>query len=230
LGGVKINIIMGRHAGFLTAAAALARQDETDGPHLVYLPERAFEMDSFIADVLSVVEKQGRCVIAVSEGICDADGTPIIVKEAESKEVDAHGNVQLSGTGALGDILAQAIKTRTHIARVRADTFGYLQRSFAGCVSEVDAQEAFKVGETAVKEAIAGTPDGSIAIQRIDGEKYAVEFNRVPLKSVAKETRHMPDEFINAAGNDVTQAFLDYAAPIVGPLPKIGKFARILVK
>jgi len=230
LGGVKINIIMGRHAGFLTAAAALARQDETDGPHLVYLPERAFEMDSFIADVLSVVEKQGRCVIAVSEGICDADGTPIIVKEAESKEVDAHGNVQLSGTGALGDILAEAIKTRTHIARVRADTFGYLQRSFAGCVSEVDAQEAFKVGETAVKEAIAGTPDGSIAIQRIDGEKYAVEFNRVPLKSVAKETRHMPDEFINAAGNDVTQAFLDYAAPIVGPLPKIGKFARILVK
>jgi 6-phosphofructokinase 1 len=230
LGGVKINIIMGRHAGFLTAAAALARQDETDGPHLVYLPERAFEMDSFIADVLSVVEKQGRCVIAVSEGICDADGTPIIVKEAESKEVDAHGNVQLSGTGALGDILAEAIKIRTHILRVRADTFGYLQRSFAGCVSEVDAQEAFKVGETAVKEAIAGTPDGSIAIQRVEGEKYAVEFNRVPLKSVAKETRHMPDEFINAAGNDVTQAFLDYAAPIVGPLPKIGKFARILVK
>jgi len=229
LGGVKINVIMGRHAGFLTATAALARQDEEDGPHLIYLPERPFAMSRFIQDVKSVYNKLGRCVIAVSEGISDAKGTPIVTLGASSKEVDSHGNVQLSGTGALGDILAQEIKNKTKITRVRADTFGYLQRSFAGCVSEVDAREAFGVGATAVKEAISGNKDGSIAIKRKPGKKYAVEFKRVPLKSVAKETQHMPAKFINKAGNNVTQAFIDYAAPIVGTLPKIGKFKRVPV-
>jgi len=229
LGGVKINIIMGRHAGFLTAASALARQDEEDGPHLIYLPERPFAMSRFIRDVKAVYNKLGRCVIAVSEGIADAKGTPIVTLGAAAKEVDSHGNVQLSGTGALGDILAQEIKSKTKITRVRADTFGYLQRSFAGCVSEVDAREAFGVGATAVKEAVSGNKDGSIAIKRKPGKKYAVEFKRVPLKSVAKETQHMPAKFINKAGNNVTQAFIDYAAPIIGTLPKIGKFKRIPV-
>ncbi len=229
LGGVKINVIMGRHAGFLTAASALARQDEEDGPHLIYLPERPFAMSRFIKDVKAVHKKLGRCVIAVSEGISDAKGNPIVTRAAAAKEVDSHGNVQLSGTGALGDILAQEIKSKTRIARVRADTFGYLQRSFAGCVSEADAREAFGVGATAVQEAISGNKDGSIAIKRKPGKKYAVAFKRVPLKSVAKETRHMPDKFINKAGNHVTQAFIDYAAPIVGTLPKIGKFKRVPV-
>ena len=229
LGGVKINIIMGRHAGFLTAASALAKQDENDGPHLIYLPERAFSMESFINDVKAVNNRLGRCVIAVSEGISDANGTPIVTLGAAAKEVDSHGNVQLSGTGALGDILANEIKAKTGIKRVRADTFGYLQRSFAGCCSEVDAKEAFGVGAAAVHEAINGNKDGSMAIQRKEGAKYAVEFKRVPLKNVAKETRHMPDEFINKEGNNVTQAFIDYAAPIVGKLPKIGKFKRIPV-
>ncbi|MBN2685627.1 MAG: 6-phosphofructokinase [Pontiellaceae bacterium] len=229
LGGVKINIIMGRHAGFLTAAAALAKQDENDGPHLIYLPERAFSMESFINDVKAVNDRLGRCVIAVSEGIADADGTPIVTMGAAAKEVDSHGNVQLSGTGALGDILANEIKAKTDIKRVRADTFGYLQRSFAGCYSEVDAKEAFGVGAAAVQEAISGDTDGSMAIQRKEGAEYAVEFKRVPLKNVAKETRHMPDEFINEEGNNVTQAFIDYAAPIIGELPKIGKFKRVPV-
>lgn len=229
LGGVKINVIMGRHAGFLTAASALARQDEEDGPHLIYLPERPFAMSRFIKDVKAVHAKLGRCVIAVSEGIADAKGTPIVSKAAGSNEVDSHGNVQLSGTGALGDILAEAIKNKTKITRVRADTFGYLQRSFAGCVSETDAKEAFGVGATAVREAISGNKDGSIAIKRKPGKKYAVEFKRVPLKSVAKETQHMPARFINKDGNHVTKAFIDYAAPIIGPLPKIGKFKRIPV-
>ncbi|NNJ70760.1 MAG: 6-phosphofructokinase, partial [Kiritimatiellales bacterium] len=140
-----------------------------------------------------------------------------------------HGNVQLSGTGALGDILAGEIKNKTNITRVRADTFGYLQRSFVGCVSETDAKEAFSVGATAVKEAISGNIDGSIAIKRKPGKKYVVEFKRVTLKSVAKETQHMPNRFINAAGNHVTQAFIDYASPIVGPLPKTGKLKRVPV-
>lgn len=229
LGGVKINIIMGRHAGFLTAASALAKQDENDGPHLIYLPERAFSMERFINDVKAVNDRLGRCVIAVSEGISDANGTPIVTLGTAAKEVDSHGNVQLSGTGALGDILANEIKAKTGIKRVRADTFGYLQRSFAGCYSEVDAKEAYGVGAAAVRESINGEKDGSMAIQRKKGAEYAVEFKRVPLKNVAKETRHMPDEFINKEGNNVTQAFIDYAAPIVGELPKIGKFKRIPV-
>ncbi len=221
LGGVKINIIMGRHAGFLTAASALARVYPDDGPHLIYLPERPFSMDGFCADVKAVMEKTGRCVIAVSEGICDESGTPIIA--AHSKEVDSHGNLQLSGNGALGDLLADELKARTGIKRVRADTFGYLQRSFPGLVSETDAKEARKVGEHGVRYAVKDFENGSIAIQRKKTKSYAVSFERVPLKSVAKETRHMPASYINKAGNDVTKAFIDYVKPIVGTLPAMGR-------
>ena len=223
LPGVKINVVMGRHAGFLTAASALARVYPDDGPHLVYLPERAFDMDKFLADVGKVYDARKRCLVAVSEGISDKDGVAIAAKF--SKEVDAHGNVQLSGSGALGDLLANEVKTKLQISRVRADTFGYLQRSFPGIVSAVDAKEARTVGGLAVKHAVASQyMSGSVAIRRKPGKKYSVYYELVPLQSVAKETRHMPDSFINAEGNNVTKAFIDYAAPIVGPLPKIGRF------
>ena len=228
LPGVKVNIVMGRHAGFLTAAAALARTYPGAGPHLIYLPERPFDVTRFAADVTKAYKKYGRCVVAVSEGIMDADGTPIAA--AYTKEVDSHGNVQLSGTGALGDFLVGLIKQKTDIARVRADTFGYLQRSFPGVVSENDAKEAFAVGREAVKLSTSGDIDGSVAIRRKKGKKYQVFFERVPLSSVAKETRHMPDAYITKNGCDVTQAFLDYAAPIVGKLPTIGRFKKIKVK
>ena len=227
LPGVKINVVMGRHAGFLTGASALARVFPNDGPHLVYLPERPFIMEKFVADVKGVYEKLGRCVVAVSEGIADESGTSIIAKHV--KEVDSHGNIQLSGSGALGDILADAIRA-TGITRVRADTFGYLQRSFPGVTSEVDAKEARAVGATAVKFAVKSHENGSVAIQRKKGKAYKVEFVRVPLESVAKETRHMPDEFINAAANDVTKAFIDYARPIVGKLPAVGRLKAVAVK
>ncbi len=228
LPGVKINVIMGRHAGFLTAASALARVYPDDGPHLIYLPERPFITERFIADVERVYARLGRCVIAVSEGIADEAGMAIAAKF--SKEVDSHGNVQLSGTGALGDLLATEIKNRTKITRVRADTFGYLQRSFPGLVSAVDAKEARTVGMLAVKAAVKGKdPSGSIAIRRKPGKTYAVYFERVPLASVSKETRHVPDAFINADANDVTPAFIAYAAPIVGPLPRIGRFKGVKV-
>jgi 6-phosphofructokinase 1 len=228
LPGVKINVIMGRHAGFLTAASALARQYPDDGPHLIYLPERAFSMDQFCDDVEKAYKKYGRCQIAVSEGISDKDGTPIAA--AYTAEVDSHGNVQLSGTGALGDLLAGYIKNKTDISRVRADTFGYLQRSFPAVISEVDAKEAFGVGQQAVKCAISGDIDGSIAIKRKNTKKYAVTFERVPLKNVARETREMPSKFINRKGNDVTKAFIDYAKPIVGDLPEMGRFKGYEVK
>ncbi len=227
LPGVKIDVVMGRHAGFLTAAAALARVNPEDGPHLIYLPERPFSMKQYVEDVSRVYEKLGRCVVVVSEGISDAEGSAIATKF--TSETDSHGNVQLSGTGALGDLLANEIKTQTKITRVRADTFGYLQRSFPGLISETDAREARTVGELAVRWAVSNESDGSVAIRRKPGKKYGVYFERVPLKAVAKATRHMPPEFINKAGNDVTPAFLEYARPIVGPLPKVAGFKRVLV-
>ncbi|MBN1866514.1 6-phosphofructokinase [Candidatus Sumerlaeota bacterium] len=224
LNGIKINIVMGRHAGFLTAASVLGRTRKDDGPHLVYVPERPFDMDKFIADVDAVYTKLGRCLVAVSEGVADEKGESILHKFAKSDEVDAHGNIQLSGTGALGDLLASFVKKglgSTHPSlRVRADTFGYLQRCFPGVVSKVDQKEAFEAGRMAVKYALGGDPDGSVAIERAKGAKYAVSYFRTPLSSVAKETTHLSDAFINAAGNDITKAFVKYALPLVGDLPK----------
>ena len=220
LGGVKIDVIMGRHAGFLTAASALARTAPDSGPHLIYLPERPFSFEKFTKDVQGVMKRLGRCVVAVSEGIADKDGTPIAA--AFSKETDSHGNIQLSGTGALGDLLAQRLKAATGISRVRADTFGYLQRSFPGVVSETDAEEARMAGMVAVAASFNGVDAGSVTLQRKAGKRYGVDFVVMPLEEVAKFTRSMPREFINRAGNDVTQAFLDYARPLVGKLPPIG--------
>jgi ATP-dependent phosphofructokinase / diphosphate-dependent phosphofructokinase len=214
LPGVYIAIIMGRHAGFLTAASSIARKYPDDGPHLVYLPERPFDLDKFVGDVKAVYDKFGRCVIAASEGIQDAQGTPILTKSMETLEKDAHGNVQLSGTGALGDLLGELVRKKLNIKRVRSDTFGYLQRSFFGCVSDIDQHEAREVGEKAAQFAIWHNQDGSITIQRT-GE-YSVDYRLVPLSEVAGKTRHMPDEFINDAGNNVTDAFRYYCRPLLG--------------
>lgn len=224
LGGVYLGIIMGRHAGFLTAAAALAKKYEDDGPHLIYVPERPFEISRFLADVDRVHTRYGRCVIAVSEGISDSEGTPMITKLMENEERDAHGNVQLSGTGALGDLLSDKIKTGLGLKRVRADTFGYLQRCMIGCLSDRDAKEAREAGEKAVQFAIFGDRDGSVAIRRpvLD---YAVEYELVPIANVAGKTRHMPDEFIHPDGNWVTDAFLAYCRPLLGTdLPSPHRF------
>jgi 6-phosphofructokinase 1 len=214
LPGVYIAIVMGRHAGFLTAASSIARKYPDDGPHLVYLPERPFDVDKFLGDVKAVYDTFGRCVVAASEGIQDAQGTPLLMKSMEALEKDAHGNVQLSGTGALGDLLAEMVRKKLNIKRVRSDTFGYLQRSFFGCVSDVDQHEAREVGEKAAQFGIWHNLDGSITIQRT-GE-YSVDYRLVPLQDVAGKTRHMPDEFINAAGNNVTDAFRYYCRPLLG--------------
>lgn len=215
LKGVYIGVVMGRHAGFLTASSALARKYEDDGPHLIYLPERAFDKDQFLADVDRIYSKHGLCTIAVSEGISDKDGTPMITKLMGVEERDAHGNVQLSGTGALGDLLSQTLKDELKLKRVRSDTYGYLQRCFIGCRSDRDANEAREVGEKAVQFAMWDDVDGSVAIKRpvLD---YSVDYQLVPIANVAGKTRHMPDDFINAEGNGVTQAFHAYCRPLLG--------------
>ena len=223
LPGIKIDVVMGRHAGWLTAASALARVHPGDGPHLIYLPERDLSVEAFLADVKRVYEEHGRCLVAVSEGVHGPGGELLI----ESKEKDSHGNVQLSGSGALGDFLAGAVKEGLGGGlRVRADTFGYLQRSFAGYVSEVDASEAREVGRTAARVAISGErPHGSVVMRRTgNGAEYGVAFETTELENVAKETKDMPDEFI-AGTNDVTDAFLEYARPLVGKLPVVGQLS-----
>ena len=214
LPGVYLAVVMGRHAGFLTAASALGKKFPDDGPHLIYLPERSFVLEKFLADVKATYERHGRCVIAVSEGIHDEGGAPIAAKLAKDLEHDAHGNVQLSGNGALADLLCEEIKAKLKIKRVRGDTFGYLQRSFIGCVSDVDQREAREVGEKAVQYAMWGQRDGSVSIKRTGF--YSVEYELAALASVAGRTRTMEDEFIAASGTDVTDAFRLYLRPLLG--------------
>jgi ATP-dependent phosphofructokinase / diphosphate-dependent phosphofructokinase len=214
LPGVYVAVVMGRHAGFLTAASALGKKFPDDGPHLIYLPERTFVTDKFLADVKATHERYGRCVVAVSEGIHDASGQPILAQLAKQVEHDAHGNVQLSGSGALADLLCEEIKAKLGLKRVRGDTFGYLQRSFIGCVSDVDAREAREVGEKAVQYAMWGQRDGSVTIKRTG--YYSVDYELVPLADVAGKTRVMDDAFIADSGTDITDAFRLYLRPLLG--------------
>jgi 6-phosphofructokinase 1 len=215
LGGVYIGVLMGRHAGFLTAAASLASTYPDSGPHLIYLPEREFSVKQFINDITEVYDKYGRCTVAVSEGISDASGQPILTTLGRDLDKDAHGNVTLSGTGALGDLLTQCVKDNLKGLRVRSDTFGFLQRSFLGCVSDVDSLEAREVGEKAVQFALGmGYKEGSVTMERVGS--YAVDYKLTPIAEVAGKTKVMPAEFINEAGNHITQAFKAYARPLLG--------------
>jgi 6-phosphofructokinase 1 len=224
LPGVYLGVVMGRHAGFLTAAAALGRKFPDDGPHLIYLPERVFDFDAFLSDVKGAMDKHGRCVVAVSEGVADKDHTPIATKLATHVEKDPHGNVELGG-GALADLLTKLVKDKLGFKRVRGDTFGYVQRSFLGCVSDVDQREAREVGEKAVPFAMWGDRDGSVAIRRTGF--YSVDYELQPLDQVAGKTRTMEDAFINEAGTGVTEAFRRYLRPLLGAnLPDAHRLRR----
>jgi len=260
LPGIKVDVIMGRNAGWLTAASVLGRKYEGDGPHLVYVPESPVTPDRLLADVDAVYRKYGRCLIAASEGMCTpkkvmdkrgeryqlwaelaAEDMAARLKPGEDKnldlEPDDHGNRQLSGSGMLGDFIAGLIKRelgpkqplddkgKPRKLRVRADTFGYPQRSFVGCMSKVDAKEARLVGQMAVRYS-ADNVDGSVAMRRLPGKRYRIETFLTPLETVARDTRDLPAEWI-VNGNDISQAFIDYARPLVGPLPEIGSFDEL---
>ncbi|MFH0792606.1 MAG: 6-phosphofructokinase [bacterium] len=270
LPGVKIDICMGRSAGWLTASAACARNGDSDAPHLIYLPERRKKLTEILEDIFAVYDTYGRCSVAISEGVVGPDGFEMIASPAIAEELkslgmeaiidsisiqgkveeaaggtshDAFGHPQLSGSGALGDFFADALKiywyrkTKKRL-RVRADTLGYAQRSFAGCVSKVDAEEARIVGREAVKYSIQGDIDGSIALRRIgDGENYLSEPFLAKLEEVAglgkpknEQFRPVPPEFINDKGNGMTQAFVDYALPLLGGIPQKGVLKSVPVR
>lgn len=231
LPGIKVDVIMGRHAGFLTAASVLARQHEQDGPHLIYVPEVPLTEEKFLSDVDKAYAKHGRCLIAVSEGVSQPGGKTWAEAMSSNLDKDAHGNVQLSGTGALGDFLASLITKKLQAPggkklRVRADTFGYLQRSFPGFVSETDASEARLVGKMAVQYSAQGEKGGSVAMRRVPGGEYKIETFVTPLSTVARETKHLDPSYI-IDGNNITDAFKQDVKPLVGKLPVVGTFDEL---
>jgi 6-phosphofructokinase 1 len=206
LPGIYVGIVMGRHAGFLTAAASAWRIDEAAGPHLLYVPERAFDPQRFIDDVKQAMDRHKRCVVAVSEGVSTADGRALVesLVPPDRLERDAHGNVQLSGTGlaaAFEHMLAEALPGK----RARVDTFGFMPRGNIATISQVDQKEAFEAGAFAVRAIPAGS--ASVALQ-FDGERTIQK--AVPLGTVAGKTRTMPDNFLARGENRLSEAGIAY--------------------
>jgi ATP-dependent phosphofructokinase / diphosphate-dependent phosphofructokinase len=206
LSGIYVGIVMGRHAGFLTAAASAWRIDEEAGPHLLYVPERAFDPARFIDDVKRSMDRHKRCVVAVSEGVSTADGRALVesLVPPDKLEHDAHGNLKLSGTalaGAFERMLAEALPGR----RARVDTFGYMPRGNVATISPVDQKEAFEAGAFAVR----AVPDGSASVAlQFDGERTILK--SVPLGNVAGKTRLMPDDFLHPEENRLSEAGIAY--------------------
>ncbi|CAM5523769.1 6-phosphofructokinase 1 [Aquamicrobium terrae] len=219
LPGIYVGIVMGRHAGFLTAASAAWRLDADSGPHLVYVPERAFSAERFIDDVKACLARHRRCVVAVSEGVSTADGRALVesLVPPERLERDQHGNVKLSGsdlTAALEHALAEGLPGK----RARVDALGYLPRGYVGAISEVDADEAFRAGAFAVEVADQG--GGSVAL-RYNGERTVPA--KVALAAVAAKTRHMPDDFLKPDVNHLAEPGLAYLRRLVPAKYSIGK-------
>ena len=218
LPGIYVGVVMGRHAGFLTASSCLLKKRNYDGPHLIYIPEVNFDTNIFLKDVNKIYQKLGRCVIAVSEGIKDKNNKLIANYMIKNLEKDAHGNVQLSGTSCVGDFLVNEIKKKLKVKRVRSDTFGYLQRSFLGCNSEVDEREAKTLGKKAFIFSKNNKSSFSVSIKERKNLSlnYKITFGINKLKDVAAKTKFMPRNFMNQKGNHVTNNFLRYAKPLIG--------------
>jgi len=208
---------IGRDAGWLTAAAALARRDEADAPHLVYLPERAFDRERFLTDVEAAHRRFGYVSIACGEGIKYADGTPVSASETQDK----FGNIEL---GAMGGV---SVAMRLH--RMIADAFGWrgeFQVTESLCMSSIDRavqtdlDEAYACGREASRLAAQGTSGRMVTLVRESNTPYRCTMGTAALADVAVRARPMPDEMIAAEGNFPSETFLAYARPLVGELPE----------
>ena len=230
-GMICIIEIMGRHAGWLTAASALACEYGA-GPDLIYLPETDFDMDKFLADVERIYKTNGNCMVAVSEGIHYADGS--FVSEAKTSATDGFGHAQLGGLAAL---LANVVKQRTG-AKVRGIELSLLQRCGAHLASQTDIEESCMAGRAAVENAVAGISDKMVAFERelMDG-RYACRTKLLDLADVANYEKKVPLEWINAEHNGVKHEFIDYALPLiqgetemkkVDSLPRFAKLKKVL--
>ena len=226
-GMITVIEIMGRHAGWLAGSAALAGLIGC-GPDLVYLPETAFDMDRFLADVQDIYKRTGNCMVAVSEGIHYADGT--FVSEADVSATDGFGHAQLGG---LAVRLAERCKEVTG-AKVRGIELSLLQRCGAHLASLTDIEEAKMAGRVAVEQAVAGVTDKMVAFSCTrEGGQYTCQPILIDLTDVANVEKKVPLEWINAAGNGVEQPFIDYVLPLIQGEPErptdraLPRFARL---
>lgn len=232
-GMITVVEIMGRHAGWLAASAALAGEFGS-GPDLIYLPELDFDMDKFIADVERIYAANGKVLVAVSEGIHYADGS--FVSEAKTSATDGFGHAQLGGLAAM---LADILKQHTG-AKVRGIELSLLQRCGAHLASKTDIDEAFGAGQEAVKQAVSGITGKMVAFEReyIDG-KYHCKYVLLPLSSVANFEKKVPLEWITEDGNGLKHEFIDYALPLIQgepelpmehSLPRYARLKKVLAK
>ena len=207
---VTIVEVMGRDAGWLTASAALPVVSGGVGPDLVYLPERSFDADEFLSSVRAALEKHPAVLVAVSEGIRFADGR-YVGEGLGGRKVDAFGHVALSGAGkVLEDLVKEQIG-----CKVRSIELNLPQRAAAHIASLTDITESVGVGKSAVKAAIDGRTGVMMTIDRVPGEEYSVTFGASDISSIANAVRHVPDEYINEAGNGITEAGIKYLAPLI---------------
>ncbi len=199
--------VMGRHAGWIAAAAGLAQEQDGDAPHIILFPEIAFDQDKFLKKVDQVVKKNGYCVIAVSEGARYKDGTFL----ADAGSVDAFGHKQLGG---VAPVLAQMVKDKLG-HKYHWAVPDYLQRSARHLASEVDLEQAYAVGRAAVRFAEAGHNAVMPAIVRGKGKKYSWSIGEAPLAQVANVEKKMPRNFISRDGFGITPAAREYLSPLI---------------
>lgn len=224
VGKVTIVEIMGRHAGWLTAASALASINGF-GPDLIYLPERAFSIERFKSDVKRVYNKKKHCLVAVSEGIVNELGAFVFAKDSK----DNFGHSQLGGVAAkLSELISRELNLSTRSVELSSS-----QRSASHFQSLVDVKEAIGVGEYAVELALEKKSNLMVGIERVSNDPYKVKYNSLDLSACANFEKKLPDHMINEEGNGVTKAFIEYALPLIQGEHKpkyhlgIQKFAKI---
>ena len=223
---IKVVETMGRNAGWITAATALARQRPNDAPHIILLPEIPFSRDKFLSDVERVYRKLGYALITCCEGLRDENGDYLTASQ-RSLDTDRFGHRQLGGVGeTLCGIIAEGLKIKA-----RADKPGTIQRVSALLASPVDVEEAYATGAQAVKHAVEGKSGWMVTLEREPGAEYACKTGIVSLEEVANREKKVPREFINAEGTGVTGAFLEYVTPLIsGPLPEYARLEKHFVK
>jgi len=211
---VTILEIMGRDAGWLTAASALARNEYNTAPHLIYLPETVFDKNQFVADVKAQLAMRNNVIVAVSEGIRDENGNYISASTAKN---DQFGHSQLSGTGKC---LEYMVKEEINV-KCRSIEINVLQRAAAHCASLTDLDEAAALGRQAVIEASKGNTKCMMTLHRISNSPYACTIEYADIDNIANEAKSIPREWINEAGNDITPALYEYLAPLICGEPVI---------
>jgi 6-phosphofructokinase 1 len=232
-GMITVIEIMGRNAGWLTAASALAAHKGL-GPDLIYLPEVDFDLDKMLADVKKVYEKEKKVIVCVSEGVKTKEGKyiPELVGEVS---VDAFGHKQMGGTAA---VLANYLKEKMG-CKVRGIELSLMQRCAAHLASKSDVEESFLSGQTAVRIAVDGMTDFMVGFQRPEQGEYKCEIKLIPLNDVANTEKVVPKEWINDEGNFVNEKFVEYALPLIqgeskiaieDGLPRFAKLKKVLVE